>query len=736
MNNRKADPPGELLSVPSNQIYGNLDERQEEEEEPSSTENDSHVNDGLLSDVDGVNTTSSLGTQMNNLLISKSVEAEAETEAITSPIISSPLQPPPLPIDLPIASEADNANATTLQETNHPTVVQQQQEEEKEEQEQAVPVPEDEPTTTAGSPDPSMDLTQLEAASGLSQSQDNVDGAAPAPAPPLSLTTSTTDPTIAGAYRVTKSRPPGTTAYRVRVPLNVQPGSDFTVEIPAPVSENSSATGTTGNASGSSRRVQITCPVENTIPGTTDIEIEVPHAATYLYHPLKAAQLTIAPTTSPKVAGQAFPMLPNIEEINQRAVKMGGTIRTRVITIPENALPGQEFSCPVGATASARQVDNRQKGRKLKIKCPPNCRPGDRIRIELPPELPEPEPLYQTFLIVVPYGVTGGGRFAVGIGLNNQQVLVDCPVNAISGDTLSIQLPTRTVVDKFQALSYPSTGTGWKRTVRASDLHFQWVRLNESIVEPPKTAASPINALPGATNSSPVIPPMPVADWRYYRQMAFVRHLVHLEGNDPRLRTASVALVPAETASVHSKLKTEDGELLFSYADIAYQQSQPLNEKHNWFLEICKQMNEYASTNATDSTNSTTRGDATAAIDVFAIRILVRRDLLLSDSLRALLSLSATDMRRSWEIQFVGESGKDQGGLTKEWFQCVTEEIFNPNFGLFVSSLNNQAAVDVNPVSGTSNSYYFRCGDFLHSLTFFLFVERKYPIPPFNAHLR
>jgi hypothetical protein len=510
-----------------------------------------------------------------------------------------------------------------------------------------------------------------------------------AAAPPAVTSTS---PTTAGAYRVTKIRPPGSSRYRVLVPHEVQSGMDFPVLIPNAVpSENGSAPST--------RRIQVNCPQEGTIPGSTEIEIDVPHAASYQYHPLRAAQLTLAPTTPTNMAGRAFPMLAAIQEINQQALDMGATtVRTQVITIPESAVPGRTFTYPLPGVL--RPSSKGPRPRKLNVLCPSDQRPGDRLRVVLPAEMPEPEQPHQSFLVIVPEGVPPGGRFAVeiggaGQGGMNQPVLVDCPMNAQAGDTISLELPTHMIVDRFQALSYPSTnGTGWKRTVRASDLHFQWVRLNtDSIVESPSIIATHTDVArflnPAAADQ----------DWRHMCQMAWVRQLVHCEGNDPRLRTAWVSLMPAESAAVSSKLKTSEGKLLFSYADIAYQQTQSLTEKHLWFLDVCQHL--------THAADALTDGPA-PAIPVAAgstltqsIRILVRRDHLLFDSLRAVLSLSALDMRRQWKIEFVGESGEDEGGLTKEWFQCLTEQLFLPSVGLFVSSCNNQAAVDLNPVSGT-----------------------------------
>jgi hypothetical protein len=212
------------------------------------------------------------------------------------------------------------------------------------------------------------------------------------------------------------------------------------------------------------------------------------------------------------------------------------------------------------------------------------------------------------------------------------------------------------MADRFQALSYPSTsGTGWKRTVRASDLHVQWVRLHPdaAVVESPSLSAA------HATLGRFLDPAVAERDWKHVCQMAFVRQRVPVEGNDPRLRTASVSLVPAETAAVSSKLQTPDGALLFSHADIAYQQTQPLTEKHLWFLDVCRHL-----TLAADALidGPLPKVDAVGSTRTQSIRILVRHDHLLFDSLRAILSLSAMDMRRQWKIEFIGESVKTKAG--------------------------------------------------------------------------
>jgi hypothetical protein len=44
--------------------------------------------------------------------------------------------------------------------------------------------------------------------------------------------------------------------------------------------------------------------------------------------------------------------------------------------------------------------------------------------------------------------------------------------------------------------------------------------------------------------------------------------------------------------------------------------------------------------------------------------------------------------------------GIDAGGLAQEWFQLVSEEIFDPDMGLWQSSPSNQMSMQINPASG------------------------------------
>jgi hypothetical protein len=69
----------------------------------------------------------------------------------------------------------------------------------------------------------------------------------------------------------------------------------------------------------------------------------------------------------------------------------------------------------------------------------------------------------------------------------------------------------------------------------------------------------------------------------------------------------------------------------------------------------------------------------------------------LGDSVDAVMSLSRKDLRKLWHFEFIGEAGR---GLRREWFQLVTQKIFDPDMGLWQSSQVNQMCMQINPASG------------------------------------
>jgi len=182
-----------------------------------------------------------------------------------------------------------------------------------------------------------------------------------------------------------------------------------------------------------------------------------------------------------------------------------------------------------------------------------------------------------------------------------------------------------------------------------------------------------------------------------FNRSAYVRKITFLEGNDARLRTGTVELRPAKEAVVESRLVIQSRtpnrtRTLLSYADIASVQGKPLEEKIQWFQNITSQL--------------------TGEWEDGHIKMVIRRKYLLIDSVDAVMSLSREDLKKRWRMEFLGEPGIDAGGVTREWFQLVTEQIFDPDFGLWLSSNNNQMCMIINPSSGVScpddHLIYFR----------------------------
>jgi hypothetical protein len=469
------------------------------------------------------------------------------------------------------------------------------------------------------------------------------------------VTDDTVDPMQKGAYWVNRYRPDGHVTHYVAIPEDFVPGIPFYVLI-------------------GSQTISVTYP--ESVEAGEEVEIEVEHECVFRFTELNAKPLTACPAAddaisrgfAPKLGNAVEPMTADVRRVNDKAIQRGCSVKSYMVSIPEDKSPGENFVVKVG-------------GKTCRIRCPLNASPGDSVCINLH-SCEEISPVMQTFAVKIPLGVTPGLFFAFRVGEDSEhQVVVQCPRSAAPGRTIQVKCPTTKFVKRIR-LSYPShTRSGWVRTVRESDLRFQWMRFQQE----PSTADNDI--------SSSIL-----ALTRFdFMKSALVRKIIFLEGNSPKVRTGLVTFVPADQAAVDSKLVV-NGKTLIQYADIAQQQGLPLSEKRKWFMSVCKKLSE--------ATVDDFTGPGSQKDDY--IKILVRRgDYLLKDSIRAVFSFGESELRRKWKISFVGETVIDAGGPSKEWFQCVTEQILNPQFGLFVSSTNNQAAMDINPCSGKSYGHWF-----------------------------
>ncbi|XP_054260809.1 ubiquitin-protein ligase E3A [Macrosteles quadrilineatus] len=94
------------------------------------------------------------------------------------------------------------------------------------------------------------------------------------------------------------------------------------------------------------------------------------------------------------------------------------------------------------------------------------------------------------------------------------------------------------------------------------------------------------------------------------------------------------------------------------------------------------------------------------------LRLKVRRDHIIDDALVELEVVAMEnpkDLKKQLVIEFEGEQGIDEGGVSKEFFQLIVEEIFNPDYGMFTFQEESQT-VWFNTTSFESDAQYTLIG--------------------------
>jgi E3 ubiquitin-protein ligase HUWE1 len=97
------------------------------------------------------------------------------------------------------------------------------------------------------------------------------------------------------------------------------------------------------------------------------------------------------------------------------------------------------------------------------------------------------------------------------------------------------------------------------------------------------------------------------------------------------------------------------------------------------------------------------------------LQLSVRRDQVFHDSFRALYFKSGDEMKfGKLSIRFHGEEGVDAGGVTREWFQVLSRQMFDPGYALFVPVSSDRTTFHPNHLSEINPEH----------LTFFKFIGR------------
>ncbi len=354
------------------------------------------------------------------------------------------------------------------------------------------------------------------------------------------------------------------------------------------------------------------------------------------------------------------------------------------VIIPQGVSPGQQFQTSVGS-------------RIVLVPCPPNGRPGQALSISIPRQRaqddastssvqqqqqdtttnthvstehqlqpqPQPPPARKEshlFEVVIPPGVEPGRPFSLIAA--GQRILVNCPHNARQGDRIRFKVPDALLNNRpklddaaVAKIRLQYNKDGWARNVRLTDFKFQWIRMDQH---------GDVDLKHG----------FDVDRSAYVRKIEYGKPY---EG----LRTGKTSLIPAEDAVADSCIQGAGGKDVVSYNEIASAQVKPFPQKAEWFQATCARILKVPWSGG-------------------HMQINVRRESLVVDSLNAILTMNRKELRKHWRFHFLGEPVIDAGGLMREWFLLVTEEIFNGDMGLWQSSAVNQMCMQINPASGKS----------------------------------
>lgn len=98
-----------------------------------------------------------------------------------------------------------------------------------------------------------------------------------------------------------------------------------------------------------------------------------------------------------------------------------------------------------------------------------------------------------------------------------------------------------------------------------------------------------------------------------------------------------------------------------------------------------------------------------------ALNLSVRRDQVFHDSFRSLYFKSGDEMKfGKLNIRFHGEEGVDAGGVTREWFQVLSRQMFDANYALYIPVSSDRTTFHPNKLSGINDEH----------LSFFKFIGR------------
>jgi E3 ubiquitin-protein ligase NEDD4 len=396
-----------------------------------------------------------------------------------------------------------------------------------------------------------------------------------------------------------------------------------------------------------------------------------------------------------------------------------------IVRVPDGVRPGDPF-----------QVQTN--GRFTVVTCPGGVSPGDQVQVMVP--APKPT-IMQTFEVSVPEGVRPGQPFA--LVANGQRLMVTCPPTAGPGQVIRFQLPVSENNGNGNAngakpIRYEKEV--WVRCL-GNDQCLQWVKQDAEpsgdegagaaggaaggaggagggASEEEAAAGAAEGAVEAAGGAGGAADPPPPSQAQQSNQKrgfpteAFVRSAPQ-HGRKLTFLRAEDARLPLEDAPAHLPA------ISIGYNEIAFATEQGFKTKVEWFREQSKQL--------------------AVPWEHGHIKINVRRGELLEDCVAAFTAIEPADMHKIFRFEFLGEAGLDAGGVAREFYELVSERMFNADLGLFQHSGADQMAMNINPSSGMVHeehlTYFRAAGRVMGKALFDGHIIKAHLVRPLYKHI-
>jgi len=358
------------------------------------------------------------------------------------------------------------------------------------------------------------------------------------------------------------------------------------------------------------------------------------------------------------------------------------------VRIPDNVGPGQEFRVMCGGRLVRVVVpDGAATGQYLQISVPNNAAPSPS-----PPPVNPSSPRdrqQQAYISVrVPTGVQPGQQFRATI--EGRDLMVTCPADTGAGDHVRIILPQSEA--HFEVIV--PCGLRAEQTFMV-DVNGEHIALKVpkgvQVSAGQKLRFKMPKHMFAESRQKHHTPQLVYCNNQWRRRVQPDGLLSWTCSNPAQNDTPAFArflFTPMQTLDFHSasdvtltsSFRISSRRNLVSHSDLLRVHRQDFVSKCSWFNARCKELRVEWSEGH--------------------MRLNIRRDMVLEDSLAAINSMSAYDLRKIWKINFIGEDGLDAGGLSRELFELVSKTLLDPDMGLWQPSPNNPEEMEINPASG------------------------------------